>query len=115
MMRWRALLGALGITALTLLCQPLPASAHATLVSSDPVSGSIIDELPDAVTLTFDEAVEEPAFVTVTAPDGTTYDTGDPIVVDAQVSQPLSFGEDEGTYTIAFRVARGGDRTEATA
>lgn len=104
-MRVRALIGALVVTALGVLGHPVMASAHASLVSSDPVNGSIVDELPDAVMLTFDEAVEEPAFVTVTAPDGKTYDTGDPIVVDAQVSQPLSFGEDEGTYTVAFRVA----------
>lgn len=104
-MSTRALVSALALTALIVLGNPQQASAHASLVTSDPVRGSIVDALPDSVTLTFDEAVEEPAFVTVTAPDGKTYDTGDPIVVDAQVTQPLSFGDDEGTYTVAFRIA----------
>ena len=34
-----------------------PAYAHATLVQSDPADGSVLDQLPDSITLTFSESV----------------------------------------------------------
>lgn len=40
---------------------PAPASAHATLISTDPVDGAVLDESPGAVTFTFDETVSLPA------------------------------------------------------
>ena len=51
-----ALLVAL-LAALTLLAGAAPASAHATLVSSDPTEGEVLTETPDVVTFTFDEPV----------------------------------------------------------
>lgn len=103
-MRMRAFAGVLAIVALTLLARPLPASAHASLVSSDPADGSTLESFPEQVTLTFDESVDEPAFVTVTAPDGATVTSGDPAVSDATVTQRLDPGSTDGTYTLAFRV-----------
>lgn len=81
-----------------------PASAHAALISSDPSDGTTLDALPDAVTFTFDSAVEDPAFVAITGPDGTSVTRGDPAVLDTTVSQSLAASTAEGTYTMAFRV-----------
>jgi len=103
-MRMRAVAAVLAIIALSLLGRPLHASAHASLVSSTPPDGTTLDALPDEVTLTFDESLDEPAFVTVTAPDGTAVADGDPGVSDTQVSQQLEAATTEGTYTLAFRV-----------
>lgn len=94
--------------ALTLLVGPLPAEAHASLVASDPADASTLDALPQQLSLTFDEPVDEPAFVSVTAPDGSTVASGEAEVFDATVSQPLAAAATaaaaEGTYTVAYRV-----------
>lgn len=103
-MRVRACATALLVAVLALLVRPLPAEAHAALVSSDPKDGSTFDALPEQVALTFDEPVDEPAFVTVSAPDGSTLVSGEADVFDATVSQPLGTGTDQGTYTVAYRV-----------
>lgn len=100
----RAGAAALSIIALTCAVGPLPADAHASLVSSDPVDASTLEALPEQVSLTFDEPVDEPAFVSVTAPDGSTLASGEADVFDATVSQPLAADDGEGTYTIAYRV-----------
>lgn len=100
----RAAAAVLTIIALTSMACPLRAEAHASLVSSDPVDASTLDSLPEQISLTFDEPVDEPAFVSVTAPDGSTVASGEAAVFDATVSQQLPAGRAEGTYTVAFRV-----------
>jgi copper transport protein len=82
-----------------------PASAHAELVSTDPADGAVLTEPPDAVTLTFSEAV-------TVAPDGiAVYDAaGDPVgmtssdqegeAVTADLPEDLA----DGTYVVAWRV-----------
>lgn len=81
-----------------------PASAHASLVSSDPAEGAVVDAAPDTVTLTFDEPVS-------VVDDGIqAYDaSGDPIDTDAAardevVTVDLPGGLDDGTYVVAWRV-----------
>lgn len=60
--------------------------------------------LPDTVDLEFDQNVGSPAYVVVTAPDGTKISTGDPVIRDNRVTQAVSAPDQSGTYTMAYRV-----------
>ena len=56
----RAVAGALlavAFAAALLLGLAGPAAAHATLVDTDPAQGEVLEEAPERVVLTFDEAV----------------------------------------------------------
>ncbi len=81
-----------------------PASAHASLVSSDPAEGELLAEAPDEVTLTFDEPVS-------VVDDGIqAYDAaGDPLEVEAGardevVTADLPAELADGTYVVTWRV-----------
>lgn len=81
-----------------------PASAHASLVSSDPAEGELLAEAPDEVTLTFDEPVS-------VVDDGIqAYDAaGDPLDVEAGardevVTADLPADLADGTYVVTWRV-----------
>jgi len=103
--RARALLVAT-LTGLVLFT-PDRASAHAALVDSDPPDGATLTSAPARVTLTFDEAIGRPAYVVVTAPDGTRVDVGAAEPVDATVTQrldPSAAPAQAGRWTVAFRV-----------
>lgn len=89
--------------AVALLWAAPGASAHASLVNSDPREGQTLDALPAAVSFEFSEAMSEPAYVVVTAPDGSSVTTGEPQVDGAIVSQRLASGGGGGTYTMAYR------------
>jgi copper transport protein len=52
---WLRLLACLGV--LLVLVPASPASAHATLVGSDPAQGAVLEAAPEEVTFTFDETV----------------------------------------------------------
>ncbi|MGH3359306.1 MAG: copper resistance CopC family protein [Nocardioidaceae bacterium] len=80
------------------------ASAHATLVSSDPKDGSSLKAEPTTTTITFSEDVATPAQLQVTAPDGTELAEGEPTVDGTTVSQPLLTSGQSGRYTLAYRV-----------
>ncbi|WP_432831221.1 copper resistance CopC/CopD family protein [Dactylosporangium sp. CA-092794] len=95
------LLGALAI----LVLPAAPASAHATLDKTAPVAGTVLDQLPAEVTLTFGEPVRLVADkVRVTAPDGSRADTGKPSVRDTEVVIPLKSGGPKGTYLVSYRI-----------
>jgi copper transport protein len=98
-----ALLVAL-LAALTLLAGAAPASAHATLVSSDPAEGEVLAEAPDVVTFTFDEPVSltaqslqvfDAAGENVESESGTRDE-----VVTADLPDDLA----DGTYVVTWRV-----------
>ncbi|KAA1425671.1 copper resistance CopC/CopD family protein [Nocardioides antri] len=81
-----------------------PASAHASLVSSDPAEGEVLQEAPEVVTLTYDEPVS-------VVDDGIqAYDaTGEPLDVDATARDEVVTAElpddlADGTYVVAWRV-----------
>ena len=81
-----------------------PASAHATLVSTDPAEGEVLASSPGEVTFTFDEPVQ-------LVPDGLlAFDAaGDEVDVDASASGTEVKGDlpddlDEGTYVVTWRV-----------
>ena len=57
-MTWRARALAVGwLAVLALFLAAPPATAHATLISTDPVEGEVLPEAPDVVTFTYDEPV----------------------------------------------------------
>jgi methionine-rich copper-binding protein CopC len=79
------------------------AGAHATLDSTSPRAGAVVQGRLTAVRLTFDEAVGTPAFIVVTGPQGRV-DTAATRVDGAVVSAELGNSLPAGRYTVAFRV-----------
>jgi methionine-rich copper-binding protein CopC len=69
------------VVLLLIVAGPISASAHAELQSANPASGSTIESLPAAMSLTFSEEVKPGGItVTVSGPDGARVDTGDAAV-----------------------------------
>jgi copper transport protein len=81
-----------------------PASAHASLVSTDPAEGAVVPEAPDVVTFTFNEPVS------LAGDSLQAYDAaGEPVDVDASardevVTADLPDDLADGTYVVAWRV-----------
>lgn len=95
------------LAALGLLVAAPAASAHASLVSSEPADGVVLARAPARVSATFDEPVGVSSdSMQVFAPDGTRVDTG----ATAHGSQPqeitvaLQPGLGRGTYTVGWHV-----------
>ena len=103
-----ALAGAvLGLAALTgFVGLAPPASAHASLVGTDPEQGALLDAAPAAVTLTFTEPMDDLAEVVVSGPDGADLADGAPVVDGAVVRQSVvatGAARAAGTWSIAYR------------
>ncbi|MFB9313514.1 copper resistance protein CopC [Nocardioides plantarum] len=80
-----------------------PASAHATLVSTDPAEGSVLASTPDVVTFTFDEPVSLPGkAVQVFDATGEPVDS-DSSSRDAVITTDLPESLDDGSYVIVWR------------
>jgi methionine-rich copper-binding protein CopC len=77
---------------------------HSVLISSNPMDGSTLSVPPTSVLLTFNENVREPAYVVVTAPDGTRVQNGTARVLDNTVTEDVKPLTEKGTYTFAYRV-----------
>lgn len=82
----------------------VPASAHATLVGSDPQDGASLQSEPKSVSITFNEDVATPAQLQVTAPDGTRLAEGEPTIDGTTVTQAVRSSGQAGSYTLAYRV-----------
>lgn len=80
----------------------VPAGAHASLKSSDPAKNAKVEELSE-VTLEFSESVRFPVVV-VNGPGGERFESGDPVVKGAKVTQAVVPSVPPGKYTIAYRV-----------
>ena len=93
------------LTALAAVGFAGPAAAHDVLISSDPADGSTVQTAPATVTLTFDQPVQnfEP-LVTMTGPDGQSYQSGSPTVDSTVVTSAVGEITQAGEYVIAFRV-----------
>lgn len=98
------LLAVLTLIAASVSLTATPAAAHAVLIASSPTSGDSIGSVPTEVSLTFDENVAEPAFVVVSAPDGSDITVGDPSVSDNVVTQAVDPVDEKGVYTFAYRI-----------
>ena len=81
-----------------------PASAHASLVGSDPAEGAKLDAAPSAITFTFNENIGNPAYIAVTAPNGSKIDVGDVRAIDNKVTATLPDVDQKGRYTASYRV-----------
>jgi methionine-rich copper-binding protein CopC len=103
----RKLLAVLALTGLGLFALAGTASAHNTLVSSNPAADASVDAGPRTVVLTFDQPVQEGEglnSVAVTGPDGKEWQGG-PAKVDSNVvSAPLRELGPTGVYTIGYRI-----------
>ena len=109
MRRWTLLALLSGIAFAAGLVFAGSASAHATLVATDPVDGSRLQSPPAAVTLTFDEPVSIGSLGYLHVTDqtgrrvdagGATHPNGDP----TKVTDQLKPGLGDGTYTASFRI-----------
>lgn len=80
------------------------AQAHATLVETSPKDGSTIDDEPGTVTFTFNQNIGTPAYVVAEAPDGSRIETGDPKILNDEVSQKLTSTNMAGDYKASYRV-----------
>lgn len=82
----------------------VPASAHDSLVSSDPADGATIDAATDGLALTYSaEILPQGAAASVTDAAGTEHAAGEPAVEGTTVTVPLS-DLDPGEYTVTWRV-----------
>lgn len=83
----------------------LPASAHATLVSTDPGEGARVDAVPAEVTLEFSEGVSLGAgYARVLGAEGERVDTGAASVDGTVLTIPLRAGLPDGGYLVTYRV-----------
>ena len=84
------------------------ASAHATVVSTDPADGALLATAPARVTATFSEPVElQLGALRVFAPDGSQAEAGSAEHLDGKpdtASVPLKAGLKNGTYVVSWRV-----------
>ncbi|MFI2608097.1 FixH family protein [Kitasatospora sp. NPDC018619] len=105
--RIAGVLGVLGALLALMLAGAGPASAHATLDSTDPPQNSVVATAPQAVTLTFSESVSLSGdSVRVLDPAGRAVDTGSPAHADGRGNTArvgLRSGLANGTYTVAWR------------
>jgi copper transport protein len=103
----RRALGALAIVVIALVALAAPAAAHASLESTDPPSGAVLEQSPTQISLRFGEAVEI-ALGGIRLFDGTGHelDVGaahHPDGDDTQVA--VSTGPlDHGAYVVSWRV-----------
>lgn len=105
--RATGLVGVLGALLALMLAGAGPASAHATLDSTDPKQNSVVATAPQAVTLTFSEEVSLSSdSVRVLDPAGKAVDAGNPAHADGRANTArvgLNAGLANGTYTVAWR------------
>jgi copper transport protein len=105
-MRRGRLFAALGLGVLAILALPAtPAAAHAGLVRTSPVQGSVVQDAPAQVTVTFSERVTAvPGRIQVLGPDGRRVDKGSPSVVGNDLRIPVRTDVPRGTYLVSYRV-----------
>ncbi|WP_197379186.1 copper resistance CopC family protein [Mycolicibacterium mengxianglii] len=79
-------------------------SAHAVLVSSDPIENASLPTNPEQVSATFNEQMQ-PAFaaMTVIGPDGSQWSDGQVLVQGSTLSVGVRPQGPAGTYTVNYR------------
>jgi len=96
--------GALAAGAVLLVAPAGPASAHNQLEATVPADGAVVDAPPASVVLTFDQPVLALGTqVVVLGPDGAPVSTGDPVLVDDDVTQDLGGELPAGAYRVEWR------------
>ncbi|MGZ5366286.1 MAG: copper resistance CopC family protein [Aeromicrobium sp.] len=89
---------------ISLVLWSAPAVAHAALVSSDPADGERLEAAPTEVTLEFSESVADPAYLVITAPDGSRVKVGEIGVLDKTVSATVAPVDMKGAFSMSYRV-----------
>jgi copper resistance protein C len=104
------------LAGLALFVTATPALAHTELKSSDPADGSSLDAPPNAVSLTFEEAVTLPTNpISITGPDGSAWTVGKATITGASVTAPVQATGPAGQYTLSYTViADDGDDVKGT-
>jgi methionine-rich copper-binding protein CopC len=99
----RVLAAAVLVGAVSLLAAP-PASAHNSLVSSEPAASSTVTALPTEVVLHFEEApLAGGSAIVVRGPSGTSVTAGKAVISGSDVTVELETLTETGTYTVAWR------------
>ncbi len=97
-------LGAVLIS-LWLMLLAVPASAHDSLIESDPADGEVLTEPPGEIVLTFSGEISDlGAQFMVTGPEGRDVVQGTPTIEGPTVTQELADELTDGDYEIAWRV-----------
>lgn len=100
----RVAAGALGACAVLLVAVAAPASAHNQLEATLPADGAALDVPPASVVLTFDQPVIALGTqVVVLGPDGAPVSSGEPRLVDDDVTQDLAGALPAGSYRVEWR------------
>jgi copper transport protein len=96
-----AVLGLVGVLAVP----AGPAGAHAALVRTSPVQGSIVQDPPSEIVITFSERVAPVRDKTrVAGPGGKRIDNGEITVTGDDVRIPVRTDVPRGTYLVSYRV-----------
>ncbi|MBU6245982.1 MAG: copper resistance protein CopC [Actinomycetales bacterium] len=99
---------ALSVLAPAVLALAPVASAHTSLVSSDPADGAVLRQAPQAVTLTFDEDLLAGAnTISINLADGTVVESRPVEPSGPSVTLPWPSGLSAGDYQVAYRVVSG--------
>jgi copper transport protein len=94
----------LGIV-IALAAPAAPAGAHAALVRTSPVQGSVVDQPPNEIVVTFSEAVTQVKDkIQVVGPDGRRVDQGQSRVTDRDLHIPVRTDVPRGTFLVSYRV-----------
>ena len=94
-------LGLLGLFALP----ASPAAAHAFLVRTQPIQGSVVQDAPSQIVVTFSEPVQPVNDkIKILGPDGKQYQTGKSTVTGSALTIPVRSGTPKGTYVVEYRV-----------
>lgn len=99
----RALMALLFVLAFAFVGWSRPAAAHASLVSTSPADGSVVDAAPEHFALTFSEPVS-PLVLRLVAPDGSSLTLGEHALKDRTVEVPAPDGLGRGTHVLSWRV-----------
>ncbi|WP_165310986.1 copper resistance CopC family protein [Microbacterium protaetiae] len=106
-MRVFAAIAAAALAAIAVLGVAAPASAHDQLLSTDPQDGATVATLPDVVTLTFSDIVQDAGAeanqIKVMDAACNVIDDGALTIADNVVTQPVS-GSATGPITVLWRV-----------
>jgi methionine-rich copper-binding protein CopC len=84
-----------------------PAGAHTSLISQEPAGNSVIEILPNQISLTFDESlivIGNANVLTVIDPNGSEITIGDTKVLNNVVSRSIDGSNIIGKYSVTYRV-----------
>ncbi|MGY5766150.1 copper resistance CopC family protein [Brachybacterium sp. DNPG3] len=100
-----ALVALLGALLLALALMPVSASAHDTLISSDPEDGATVETSPEQLTFTFSaDILDVTPVVRISTEDGTEVLEATPAIDGPEAVVVLDEPLAAGTYTIQWRV-----------